>query len=137
MEKSIQFVIHKNRGKSPKNKINDQIKSRVQMLIKTKYFDLNLIHLREKLESCEKIFVKRETLRTWAHEIHHVKPAKKRRPKVRKRRSRMDSPGLMLQMDGSTHPWFGNKKSCIIAIIDDATNELYAEFHNSETTLGC
>ena len=49
----------------------------------------------------------------------------------------MDSPGLMLQMDGSTPQWFGNKKSCLIAMIDDATSELYAEFFEAETTLSC
>ena len=40
-------------------------------------------------------------------------------------------------MDGCTHRWFGNKKSCLIAIIDDATSEIYAQFFESETTLGC
>ena len=49
----------------------------------------------------------------------------------------MESPGLMLQMDGSPHRWFGDKKSCLIAIIDDATSEIHAEFFESETTLGC
>lgn len=136
-EVGIQFAIHKNSGKSPVNKIIAATKVKVQMLIKKKYFDLNLAHLQEKLENCENIKVKRETLRNWAHEIHHVKRAKKRRPKARKKRQRMDSPGLMLQMDGSTHQWFGNKKSCLIAIIDDATSDIYAEFFNAETTLGC
>ena len=49
----------------------------------------------------------------------------------------MESPGLLLQMDGSPHRWFGDKKSCLIAIIDDATSEVHAEFFDSETTLGC
>ena len=49
----------------------------------------------------------------------------------------MESPGLLLQMDGSPHRWFGNEKSCLIAIIDDATSEVHAEFFASETTLGC
>ena len=133
----IQFVIHKNSGKSPSNKISHLYKDSVQKLIKEKYFDLNLTHLKELLEEHENIHVKRETLRTWAHEIHHVKRAKKRRAKARKRRDRMDSPGLLLQMDGSPHHWFGNEKSCLIAIIDDATSEVYAEFFKSETTLGC
>lgn len=133
----IQFIIHKNTGKSPINKISDVIKTNVQNLIKNKYYDLNLVHLREMLAEKEAIHLKRETLRNWAHEIHHVKRAKKRRAKVRKRRDRMSSPGLMLQMDGSPHPWFGSEKSCLIAIIDDATSEVYAEFFKSETTLGC
>jgi transposase len=133
----IQFVVHKNSGKSPANKISDAVKRAVQGLIKEKYFDVNLAHLRELLEDNEQIQVKRETLRSWAHEIHHVKRAKRRRTQVRKRRERMGSPGLLLQMDGSPHRWFGDKKSCLIAIIDDATSEIHAEFFKSETTLGC
>ncbi|MCH7822518.1 MAG: ISNCY family transposase [Proteobacteria bacterium] len=133
----IQFVVHQNTGKSPSNKTCDEIKRTVQNLIKKKYFDVNLTHLGELLEDNEHIQVKRETLRSWAHEIHHVKRAKRRRSKVRKRRERMESPGLLLQMDGSTHRWFGNRKSCLIAIIDDATSEIHAQFFESETTLGC
>ena len=133
----IQFVVHQNTGKSPSNKTCDEIKRTVQNLIKKKYFDVNLTHLGELLVDNEQIQVKRETLRSWAHEIHHVKRAKRRRSKVRKRRERMESPGLLLQMDGSTHRWFGNRKSCLIAIIDDATSEIHAEFFESETTLGC
>ena len=133
----IQFVIHQNSGKSPVNKIPNDLKRAVQALIKEKYFDLNLAHLQELLENNERIQVKRETLRTWAHEIHHVKRAKRRRTQARKRRERMESPGLLLQMDGSPHRWFGDKKSCLIAIIDDATSEIHAEFFKSETTIGC
>ena len=133
----IQFVVHKNSGKSPANKISDTVKRTVQALIKEKYFDVNLAHLGELLDANEQIHVKRETLRNWAHEIHHVKRAKRRRSQVRKRRERMESPGLLLQMDGSPHRWFGDKKSCLIAIIDDATSEIHAEFFKSETTLGC
>jgi len=133
----IQFVVHQNSGRSPVNKTSDAVKRAVQALIKEKYFDVNLAHLRELLENNEQIQVNRETLRSWAHEIHHVKRAKRRRTQVRKRRERMESPGLMMQMDGSPHRWFGDKKSCLIAIIDDATSEIHAEFFKSETSLGC
>jgi len=131
------FAVHKNSNRTPPNKSSDSLKKRVQDLIREKYFDFNLMHLSERLENDEDILVKRETLRGWAHEIHHVKRAKKRRPKVRKRRTRMESTGLLLQMDGSPHRWFGDSKSCLIAIIDDASSELHAEFFKSETTLGC
>lgn len=133
----IQFVVHRNTGKAPANKTSDSLKRQVQALIKEKYFDVNLLHLAELLEVNENIAIKRETLRSWAHDIHHVKRAKRRRAKVRKRRERMESPGLLLQMDGSPHRWFGDKKSCLIAIIDDATSEIHAEFFKSETTVGC
>ena len=49
----------------------------------------------------------------------------------------MSSPGLLLQLDGSTHRWFGDKKTCLMAIIDDATSEVWAEFFPSETTSAC
>lgn len=133
----IQFVIHGNTGKSPHNKTNEQKKNQVQQLIKSKYYDVNLQHLIELLASHEDIHVKRETLRTWAHEIHHVKRAKRRRAKARKKRDRMTAPGLLLQMDGSPHRWFGDEKSCLIAMIDDATSDIHAEFFPSETTQAC
>ena len=70
----IRFVVHQNNGRSPVNKICDEVKRAVQALIKEKYFDVNLTHLGELLEDNENVQVKRETLRSWAHEIHHVKP---------------------------------------------------------------
>jgi len=132
----MQFVIHGNTGKEPANKTPDSLKQMVQQLIRDKYYDVNLLHLGELLETNEQITVKRETLRNWAHDIHHVKRAKRRRSRVHKRRERMEAPGLLLQMDGSTHRWFGNKKSCLIAIIDDADSNIHAEFFHSETTAG-
>src|SRR6187455_2093330 len=86
----ILFFIHKNSNRPPVNKTDPGIKSKVQNFIKNKYFDFNLTHLREELEKNESISVKRETLRKWAHEIHHVKREKKRRPKIRKKRERME-----------------------------------------------
>ena len=133
----IQFVVHGNSGKAPSNKTPVSIKKAVQKLIQEKYYDLNLLHLAEQLATNENIVIKRETLRGWAHDIHHVKRAKRRRSNVRKRRERMAAPGLMMQMDGSPHRWFGDKKHCLIAMIDDATSEVHAEFFPSETTAGC
>lgn len=136
-EMGIRFVVHGNTGNAPVNKTPDSLKRVVQSLIREKYYDVNLLHLGELLQANEHITVKRETLRKWAHDIHHVKRAKRRRGRVHKRRERMETTGLMMQMDGSTHRWFGTKKSCLIAMIDDASSELYAEFFPSETTAGC
>ena len=133
----IKFAVHGNTGRTPVNKSSNNLRLKVQSLIKEKYYDVNLQHLAELLSLNENIDIKRETLRTWAHDIHHVKRAKRRRSQVRKKRERMESSGLLLQMDGSSHRWFGDKKSCLIAIIDDATSEIHAEFFKSETTQGC
>lgn len=136
-KEGLTFAIHKNKNRNPINKSSEKLKVKVQELIKKKYFDFNLTHLAEMLSKKENLNIKRETLRTWAHEIHHVKRAKKRRQKIRKKRERMGSPGLLLQLDGSPHRWFGNKKSCLMAIIDDANSEIHAEFFEAETTFAC
>jgi len=81
-EIGIQFVIHRNTGRSPANKTPDNLKKQVQSLIKDKYYDVNLQHLAELLATNENLQVKRETLRRWAHDIHHVKRAKRRRSQV-------------------------------------------------------
>lgn len=76
---------HRNTGRSPHNKTPDSLKKRVQSLIKDKYYDVNLQHLAELMDRNDGIQIKRETLRTWAHEIHHVKRAKRRRTQARKK----------------------------------------------------
>ncbi|ABZ75759.1 Integrase catalytic region [Shewanella halifaxensis HAW-EB4] len=133
----IRFIVHGNKGRAPINRTPESLKKQVLHLIQTKYYDFNLQHLAELLAENEGLSIKRETLRGWAHEIKHVKRAKRRRSQVRKYRERMESPGLMLQMDGSPHRWFGDSRSCLIAIIDDATSDIHAEFYPSETTEGC
>lgn len=69
------------------------------------------------------IDIKRETFRSWCHEIGMVKKAKKRRSRPRNKRERMSQPGLFLQMDGSFHHWFGDRETYLVAIIDDASSE--------------
>lgn len=132
------FIQHGNCNQAPSNKASDELKKRVQALVKEKYFDFNLTHCLEKLESEEKIQVNRETFRQWCHEIHHVKRARRRKSKVRRQRDRMRQPGIMLQMDGSPHHWFGGKPSCLIAAIDDADSEVpFGEFFPAEDTISC
>ena len=47
---------------------------------------------------------------------------------------RVSQPGVLLQMDGSYHKWFGGKESCLITAIDDCNNDLYyAGFYQSES----
>ena len=132
------FVKHGNYQHSPSNKSPDDLKSRVLNLVRNEYYDFNLTHCLEKLDQNHGIRIQRETFRKWCHEIHHVKRAKKRAPRVRRRRERMAQTGLLLQMDGSPHCWFDSKPSCLIAAIDDADSDVpYGEFFPSEDTLSC
>lgn len=137
-KKGVLFVKHGNCNKEPANKIDGGLKKRVQSLVRGKYYDFNMTHCLEKLDTVEKIKIAPETFRRWCHEIDMVKRAKHRRSTIRKRRQRMEQTGLMLQMDGSPHRWFGNKESCLIAAIDDADSEVpYGEFFPSEDTISC
>lgn len=132
------FVKHKNMGRSPSNKTSDEIRTAVQNLIRTKYFDLNVLHIQEKLYENEGILIKRETLRSWCHHLQMVKRNHRRRAQPRHYRDRMPQEGLMIQLDGSNHRWFGEAKSVLIASIDDATGTIpHAEFFPRETTWSC
>ena len=135
-EKDVMSIKHGNSLKRPHNKTVDEIKLRVLDLIKMKYFDFNVIHLQEKL--CEEgLKIKRETLRKWCHEIGIVKRSKRRRSHPRYYRDRMSQAGMMVQFDGSHHRWFGDRETCLLAAIDDATNEVHAKFYEGETTFSC
>lgn len=137
-KKGSRFVVHGNLGKVPANKIKASIEESVTQLMKEKYYDFNVTHAIEKLSTVEGISVNRETFRKICHKIGLVKKGRQRRAKTRKVRDRIAQAGVMLQMDGSPHRWFGDRQSCLIGAIDDATSEVYwAEFFESETTIGC
>jgi len=137
-EQGVTFIKHGNAERSPVNKSDQGLRKKVLDLVQQKYFDFNLTHCLEKLETDENLEIKRETFRNWCHDIKMVKRAKRRAPKIRKRRERMQQTGLMLQMDGSPHHWFGEKSSCLIAAIDDADSDVpFGEFFPAEDTLSC
>ena len=138
------FVLHGNKGRPSHQAIDPQIKEKILNLIAKKYYDYNILHAWEKLAEEDdgnggnlQVIVYK-TLLGWCRDKNFVKRIRKRRKKVHRARLRMPNRGLMLQMDGSYHNWFGKEKSCLIAAIDDADNDVpYAEFFNWETTLNC
>lgn len=135
-ENGIAFLRHGNFRRAPANKTDQALKRQVQELIRTRYYDFNISHLQEKLVE-EGVRVKYETLRKWCHEINLVKKSKKRRSKPRKYRTRMSQEGLLIQMDGSHHEWFGGRYLCLMAAVDDATGEVHARFYEGETSYAC
>jgi hypothetical protein len=134
-------VQHGNSGRSPTNKSCKILKQDVLRLMKEKYFDFNLTHFAEKLNICEGIQVKRETLRVWAHEVGTPKKSRRRRSKkIHQLRPRMPSTGMLIQFDGSDHDWFSGNgpRAVLIGGIDDASGEvLYLEFFPAEDTFSC
>jgi transposase len=134
-------IHHGNSGRVPKNKSCAILKQDVVRLMKEKYFDFNLTHLAEKLLLCEGIRVKRETLRTWAHEVGTPKKTRRRSSnKIHQLRPRMPRMGMLIQFDGSDHDWFSGNgpRAVLVGGIDDATGEvLWIEFFPAEDTFSC
>ncbi|NBU73047.1 MAG: ISNCY family transposase [Bacteroidetes bacterium] len=134
-------VTHGNSGRSPVNKTTEALKIRITDLIRTRYYDLNVTHLQEKLVEVEKIQIKYDTLRKLVHSVGVPKKARKRRKKkAHCLRPRMPREGMLVQFDGSEHRWFAESKliSTLIGGIDDSTGKILGlEFSSSEDTFSC
>ena len=62
--------------------------------------------------------------------------ARRRRQRHRQWRERKPCFGVMVQLDGSHHDWFeGRAPKCVLMVmVDDATNRVWAQFVEEETT---
>jgi len=129
-------VIHKNRGKRPRNKGDEHVWKRVMKKVREKYLDINDRHLQEILEREEGIRVGRESLRKRLR-AQGIGPKRKRRPnKYRSRRERKRAFGVMLQIDASPHDWLEGRgeRLTLVGAKDDATGYCWGRFVRSETT---
>lgn len=119
-------IIHGNTGKQNRKPRED--KEEIINLAETKYREFSISHICEMLEIREKININKETLRLWLK-----RPRKYRKPKQRQRRECSPNFGDLLQIDGSFDYWFGDKKTCLMHIVDDATNTAELYFDKQET----
>jgi transposase len=107
----------------------------VLRLYQEQYFDFNVRHFHEKLQSEHQI----ELSYTWVKQALQgaglVKPRRKR-GKYRKRRPRRPLPGMLLHIDASQHRWFADERWYdLLVIMDDATSEIYyAQLVEEEST---
>lgn len=136
-DKGCLSVIHGNYGKVPKNKVSEKMEKKISELAKGKFAGFNMTHFREKIidELVDQPIPSYSTIRRIFTEEKILKTRKKKNKRPHKSRNRYEKEGMMVQIDGSTHKWFGHQMSCLIAIIDDATGKiLSAKFSKSETT---
>lgn len=108
---------------------------RVLRLYREKYFDFNVRHFVEKLHGEHGIELSYTWVKTALQTAGLVQRSRKR-GKHRKKRPRRPLPGMMLHVDGSTHAWLGGSaRQDLIAILDDATSEVYyAQLVDQEST---
>jgi len=116
------------------NKIPEELVNKIINLRKKIYHDFNVRHFMDTLHDDHKIIFSYESLRKILIENNEHNP--KKRKKIHRQRRRMPKAGLLEQMDSSQHRWLPNtqEKWWLIAIIDDATNEVpYAIFVLKDT----
>lgn len=131
-------IKHGNCARRPHNRLDAGLRDRALSLAAERYKALNLKHLHERLVADHGFTACYDTLRKWCNAAGIGRRRKRRASRARLYRERMANEGLMLQMDGSHHRWFGGKESCLIAVIDDATSHIPAAgFFDGETTWAC
>jgi transposase len=132
-------VVHGNRGRPCKCKLEDKVIKRIVGLALGKYQGFNDHHLTEKLKEQESISLSREKVRRVLRAEGIRSPKKRRGLKHRSRRERRAAEGMMLQIDGSPHDWLQGRgpRLCLIGAIDDATSKVVgAVFVQAESTWG-
>jgi transposase len=123
-------VIHGNRGRPCKRRVQEKIVRRVVELARGKYQGFNDHHLTEKLKEHEQIELSREKVRRILRSHGISTPRKRRASKHRSRRERREAEGMMLQVDGSPHDWLQGRgpRLCLMGAIDDATGKVSGAF---------
>ena len=127
-------LVHGLRGKPGQRAIDSALKQRILARYEERYPDFGPTLAAEYL-AAEGMKVDHETLRRWR--LAQGKPqVRRRRQRHRQWRERKPCFGAMVQLDGSHHDWFeGRGPRCVLMVmIDDATNRVWAQFFEEETT---
>lgn len=136
----VRALPHGNRGRTPHNALDPRLRSEAIGLIRSAdYRPLNTHHLTEILSEREGIHMSVSTVRRLRLEVGASSPRKRRSPKAHPLRDRKPSEGMMLQIDGSDHLWFGPDGGYCVLIwaIDDATGKICgAVFRAQEDCVG-
>jgi len=119
------------RGRASNRRLNEGTRGRAIEAVRKQYADYGPTLAAERLEKDLGIRLSRETLRQILIKegIWKAKPRKLR--KVHVWRPRRSCRGELIQWDTSVHAWLeerGAAKMYLIALIDDATNTLFARF---------
>jgi hypothetical protein len=127
-------LVHGSRGKPGKRAKPAKLKARILARYEERYPDFGPTLAAEYL-AAEGMVVDHETLRRWR--LAQGKPMlRRRRQRHRQWRERKPCFGAMVQLDGSHHDWFeGRGRRCVLMVmVDDATNRVWAQFFEEETT---
>ena len=138
-ERGAAAVAHGHRGRRAPNATPKAVACDVVHLARTRYSEANLTHLGELLRERDEIDIGRTTLRRILVKAGLKSPRLRPPPKHRVRRQRMPREGMLIQVDGSYHPWLGDQVPpfTLLIAVDDATgtvvNALFCEKEEAYT----
>lgn len=138
-EEGAQVFMHGNRGRPSQHRLGEELRARVIELGAGRYAACNDSHFQELLIRNEGIMLSRASVQRLRRQAGQKSKRRRRPPKHRSRRDRMPQEGILLQVDGSTHRWFGpDQPACtLLAAIDDATGKVVAAvFREQEDAQG-
>lgn len=124
-------LLHGNRGRSPRHKLQREVREKIEQVGREKYGGFNDHHFRDKLKACEGIAVSVSTVRRLRRAAGVSATRRRQPPQHRRRRERKAQAGLMVLWDGSRHDWLEGRGGSLslIGAIDDATSELLPGAH--------
>ncbi len=125
-ERGAAALAHGHRGRRPANATPEGLASDVVQLARTRYAGVNHTHLAELLAERDGVHIGRTTLRRVLLDAGLSSPRRRRPPKHRVRRQRMPQEGMLIQIDGSYHPWLGDlfPPFTLLIAVDDATGKV-------------
>ena len=132
-------LAHGNRGRRPHNAVPEEAAAAVVKLASNGYAGANHSHFTELLREREGIDLSRPTVRRILVKAGMGSPRSRRSQQHRFRRKRMPQEGMLIQVDGSHHPWLEDRadKFVLLLAVDDATGTVaQAVFHPTEDTRG-
>jgi hypothetical protein len=127
-------LVHRARGRPSPRRKPPELRQRVLARYEERYGDFGPTLAAEYLAG-EGLAVDHETLRRWLI-AQGTRRVRRRGQRHRAWRERKECFGMMVQLDGSHHDWFEGRraKAVLMVMVDDATNQVWAQFFEEETT---
>jgi len=138
-EEGAKAFMHGNRGRPSPHRLSDDVRAMVVQLGAGRYAACNDSHLQELLLRNEGIVLSRASVQRLRRQAGQRPKQKRRPPRHRSHRDRRPQEGVLLQVDGSLHHWFGpdQPQVSLLGAIDDATGKVVvAFFREQEDTQG-
>jgi transposase len=136
-KRGSQGIVSQKRGRPSNHQLDPFMKARVLELSTCEnYKGFGPTFMNEKLANLHNIKISIEKTRQLMIENGTWHNKKKKSPIIHQQRKRRARRGELLQVDGSPHAWFEDRRDpCVLLVfVDDATGHTYGQFFEAETT---